>query len=108
MHRFDSRTRCHSTGRTLLTISRKRVGITALSQVLITRADNFGFRPAERDDAGRFIVDADEMSTAFLELHAAIHRQREVGINIGQSSLTISRKPVGAWAGSQRWIARGE
>jgi len=30
---------------------------------------------AERKDAGRFIVHADEMLTAFLELHAAIHRQ---------------------------------
>jgi hypothetical protein len=30
---------------------------------------------AEREDAGRFIVHADEMLTAFLELQAAIHRQ---------------------------------
>jgi hypothetical protein len=32
---------------------------------------------AERSDAGRFIVHADEMPTAFLELHAAIHRRFE-------------------------------
>jgi hypothetical protein len=34
---------------------------------------------AERDDAGRFIVHADEMLTASLELQAAIHRQLELG-----------------------------
>jgi hypothetical protein len=33
---------------------------------------------AEREDAGRFIVHADEMLTAFLELQAAIHRQLKV------------------------------
>jgi hypothetical protein len=33
---------------------------------------------AERDDAGRFIVHADEMLTAFFELHARIHRQFEL------------------------------
>jgi hypothetical protein len=33
---------------------------------------------AERSDAGRFIVHSDEMLTAFLELHAAIHRQFEL------------------------------
>jgi len=32
---------------------------------------------AQRSDAGRFIVHSDEMLTAFLELHAAIHRQFE-------------------------------
>jgi hypothetical protein len=31
---------------------------------------------AERGDAGRFIVHADEMLTAFLELQAGIHRQQ--------------------------------
>jgi hypothetical protein len=35
---------------------------------------------AEREGARRFIVNADEILTAFLELQAAIHRQREVGI----------------------------
>jgi hypothetical protein len=30
---------------------------------------------AERSDAGRLIVHSDKMLTAFLELHAAIHRQ---------------------------------
>ncbi|PYY20495.1 MAG: hypothetical protein DMG62_23470 [Acidobacteria bacterium] len=30
---------------------------------------------AEREDAGRFIVHADEVLTAFMELQAVIHRQ---------------------------------
>lgn len=34
---------------------------------------------AERKDAGRFIVHADEMRTAFLELQTAIHRQLKTG-----------------------------
>jgi hypothetical protein len=34
---------------------------------------------AEREDAGRFIVHAHDMPTAFVELHAAIHRQLELG-----------------------------
>ncbi len=34
---------------------------------------------AERQDAGRFIVHADEVLTAFMELQAAIHRQLELG-----------------------------
>ena len=29
-------------------------------------------------------------------------------INVGKSSLTIFTKPVGAWAGSQLWIVKGE
>jgi hypothetical protein len=33
---------------------------------------------AERSDTGRFIVHSDEMLAAFLELHAAIHRQFEL------------------------------
>jgi len=36
---------------------------------------------AEREDAGRFIVHAEERLTAFLELQAAIHRQLEPGMN---------------------------
>jgi hypothetical protein len=34
---------------------------------------------AEREDTGRFIVHANEMLTAFLELEAAIHRRFELG-----------------------------
>jgi hypothetical protein len=34
---------------------------------------------AELENAGRFIVHAHEMPTAFLELQAAIHRQLELG-----------------------------
>jgi hypothetical protein len=37
----------------------------------------FWVAAAEREDAGRFIVHADEMRTAFLELQAAIHRRFE-------------------------------
>ena len=37
---------------------------------------------AERKDDGRLIMRANEMLTAFLELHAAIQRQREVGISL--------------------------
>jgi len=33
---------------------------------------------AEREDAGRFIVYADDMRIAFLELQTAIHRQLEL------------------------------
>jgi hypothetical protein len=36
---------------------------------------------AEREDAGRFIVHADRVPIAFIELQAAIHCQREVGIS---------------------------
>jgi hypothetical protein len=42
-----------------------------VSQIPITRADNFGSRAAEGEDAGRFIVRADEKLTAFLELESA-------------------------------------
>jgi hypothetical protein len=34
---------------------------------------------AEREDAGRFIVHADEVVTAFMELEAAIDHQLELG-----------------------------
>jgi hypothetical protein len=34
---------------------------------------------AEREDAGRFIVHADQMPAAFLEVQAAIHRRCELG-----------------------------
>ena len=34
---------------------------------------------ATREDAGRFIVHAHDMPTAFVKLHAAIHRQLELG-----------------------------
>jgi hypothetical protein len=39
----------------------------------------FWIAAAEREEAGRFIVHSDEMSKAFLELYAAIHRQVELG-----------------------------
>jgi hypothetical protein len=42
---------------------------------------------AEREDAGRFIVHADEMLIAFLELRAAIHRRFELGWKVMRSSM---------------------
>jgi len=41
-------------------------------------AVNFWVAAAEREDAGRFIVHAHDMPTAFLELHAAIRRQLQL------------------------------
>jgi len=41
-------------------------------------AVNFWVAAAEREDAGRFIVRAHDMPTAFLELHAAIRRQLQL------------------------------
>ena len=35
---------------------------------------------AEHEDAGRFILRAEEVLTAFMELQAAIHRQLELGM----------------------------
>ena len=42
------------------------------------RGRQFWIVAAEREDAGRFIVHADEMLTAFMELQAAIHLQFEL------------------------------
>jgi hypothetical protein len=42
---------------------------------------------AEREDAGRFIVHADERLIAFLELQAAIHRRFEFGWKVMRSSM---------------------
>jgi hypothetical protein len=75
--------RVNGTRKLLGMISGKLVGIAAVSQLHITRADNFTHHKgrqfwvvaAERKDAGRFIVHADEMLIAFLELQAAIRRQ---------------------------------
>jgi hypothetical protein len=36
-----------------------------------------------------------------------IHRELELGSSIGKSSLTISAKLVGVWAGCQLWTLRG-
>jgi hypothetical protein len=63
---------------------------------------------AEREDAGRFIVHADEMLTAFLELQAAIHGRFELGWSTGKSSLTISAGPVGVGVASQPLIPTDE
>jgi hypothetical protein len=42
-------------------------------------ADNFELCATEREDAGRFIVRANEILTAFLEQQAAICRRFELG-----------------------------
>src|SRR5256885_7789872 len=44
--------------------------------------DKFGLWAAEREDAGRSIVHADQMRTAFLELQAAVHRRFEPQMEI--------------------------
>ena len=71
---------------------------------------------AERSDAGRFIVHADQELPAFLELESAIKNDRhtheydcpEADERIGRSSLTISAKPDGVGAAFQPWTHRGE
>ena len=45
-----------------------------MSQVRVTKADNFGLLRAERENAGPFIERVDEKLAAFLELEAAIGR----------------------------------
>ena len=42
-------------GKWLLTIFNEPVGIAAVAQVRITRADNSGLQAAERSDAGRLL-----------------------------------------------------
>ncbi len=63
---------------------------------------------AERENAGRFVVQGDEMLTAFLELQAMIHRRIRVGWSIRKSSPTISATPDGVGAVAQRLILTGE
>ena len=54
-------------------------GIAAASQARINKGRQFWVVAAERSDAGRFIVHAHNMPTAFLELQTAIHGQLELG-----------------------------
>ena len=75
----STRTGCEGLGNLSLTISARLVGIAAVSQVTDHEGRQFWVVAAEREDAGRFIVHAHDMPTAFLELHAAIHRQLELG-----------------------------
>ena len=49
-----------------------KTGISAVSQLRIKRGDNFGLPLAERDGAGRFIVQVDEKLTAFIQLERAV------------------------------------
>ena len=49
----------------------RRAGLRSLSRMY--------YYFVRRNDAGRFIVHAEDMPTAFLELHEAIHRQLELG-----------------------------
>ena len=69
-------------GKSSLTISRKPVSVAAVSQARIKASDNFGLWAAEREDAGRSIVHADQMRTTFRELQAAIYRQFEPQMEI--------------------------
>lgn len=54
--------------------SRKPVGVGAISQVRITEGRQFWVAAAEREGAGRFVVRADEILTAFLELQREVHK----------------------------------
>ena len=58
---------------------KKPVGVGAASQRLISNGRTTWIADAHRGDGKRFIVRADEMLTAFLELQAAIHRRFELG-----------------------------
>jgi len=49
------------------------------------RIRQLGVAAAEREDAGRFIVQAGEKLTAFLELETSGHCQREVGMKLRES-----------------------
>jgi len=60
-----------STGKTSLTISVKPDGVGLASQRLIPAARTIWIADAHRGDEKRFIVRADEMLTAFLELESA-------------------------------------
>ena len=56
----------------IATISRKLVGVGAASQPFDSEGRTIWIADAHCDDGKRFIVRADEMLTAFLELEAAI------------------------------------
>jgi hypothetical protein len=46
--------------------------------------------PQEREDAGRFIVHADDISAAFLKIQPAIHRELELGSSaVSESALRV-------------------
>jgi len=57
-----------STGKSSLKISRKLAGVGAAPQPLIRRREQSGIADAHRGDGNRFVVQADEKLTAFLEL----------------------------------------
>jgi hypothetical protein len=58
--------------KSLLTISAKPVLVGAAFQPLMPNGRTIWIADAHRDDGKRFIVHADELLTAFLELEAAI------------------------------------
>jgi hypothetical protein len=69
-------------------------GIAVVPQVRITTGDNFWVVAAEREEAGRFIVHADEMRTAFLELASdgkscVLHVLLSAQIKIGHATAWI-------------------
>ena len=55
------------------TNSAKPVGVWAGSQPLIPKGERLWIVDAHRDDGKRFVVHADEMLTAFLELERITH-----------------------------------
>ena len=61
---------------------------------------------AERSDAGRFIVHADRVLTAFIELQAAIHRQ--LGLKYWETIADNLIKAGSVGVASQRLILTGE
>ena len=64
----------NTTGKSSLTISPRLLGNAAVSQGTDHQGQQFWVVVAEREYAERFIVYADDMRTAFLELQTAIHR----------------------------------
>ena len=82
---------CNS-GKLSLTISVKPVGLQAVSQVRIRNGRQFWVVAAEREDAGRFIVRADENLTAFLELEAAIYALQRIGLTSGRDFFQTRRR----------------
>ena len=66
-------------GKSSLTISEKPVGIGGCISSTDHEGRQFWVVAAEREDAGRFIVHAHDVPSAFLEQKTVIHRQRERG-----------------------------
>ena len=79
-----------------MTISAKPVGVAAVSQVWITKADNFGLWPQSERMPDALLCAPHEKLTAFLEIEAAI---RNVGVHSKPKNTTptAKRNPLGSW-----------